>query len=113
MTIERIEILAVNESFTLEEKREICDAMAEAGLEFKPRKSCPNCYHDALVRLYNAQKPTEEVVQTEPACDYILKDGVDVKMLGKRINAMTITNELGAWAVAHGLPKVFFKSLPQ
>lgn len=106
---------------TKADKAFLVDAAARVGVDAtieNPR--CGTCWHELAMRIYEAVegKPEEpeEVEQEESKPDprYVLKKGVDVIFgkvgrVGVRVNALTLTDELGDKLIAAGFPKRYFE----
>ena len=70
---------------------------------------CPECYKDVAAVLYGIYKPA-------PAQDerrYVLREGLDVRFCGLRINAATLTDEMAEHILSAGFPERFFTRLPE
>lgn len=108
---------------TKEDKAFLSDAAARAGVDdtiTNPR--CGTCWHELAMKIYDAiadteeqsgeQTQQEETQNAEPR--YVLKKGVDVIFgkigrVGVRVNALTLTDELGDKLIAAGFPKKYFE----
>lgn len=109
---------------TKEDKAFLSDAAAKAGVDAtitNPR--CGTCWHELAMKIYDAiaeqeeqsveqQQQPEETQKAEPR--YVLKKGVDVIFgkvgrVGVRVNALTLTDELGDRLIAAGFPKKYFE----
>ena len=121
---------------TKADKAFLVDAAARVGVDAtieNPR--CGTCWHELAMRIYNAVegKPAEpaepedveqgeekpepeecEQAEEKPEPRYVLKKGVDVIFgkvgrVGVRVNALTLTDELGDKLIAAGFPKKYFE----
>lgn len=108
---------------TKEDKAYLSDAATRAGVDAtvtNPR--CGTCWHELALKIYDAiakkeeqsgeQPQPEETKEAEPR--YVLKKGVDVIFgkvgrVGVRVNALTLTDELGDKLIAAGFPKKYFE----
>lgn len=103
---------------TKEDKAFLSDAAARAGVDAtitNPR--CGTCWHELALKIYDAiaeqdEQSGEETQKAEPR--YVLKKGVDVLFgkvgrVGVRVNALTLTDELGDKLIAAGFPKKYFE----
>lgn len=88
-TLEKMKELANKSSFTDEEKAIIVSQCEKLSIEFRPTSRCKSCYQDAAVQCVIAMKMDEESDRT----GLRLKDGVDVLVNGRRLNAATITDD--------------------
>lgn len=103
---------------TKEDKAFLSDAAARAGVDAtitNPR--CGTCWHELAMKIFDAiaeqeEQSGEETQKAEPR--YVLKKGVDVLFgkvgrVGVRVNALTLTDELGDKLIAAGFPKKYFE----
>lgn len=108
---------------TKTDKAFLSDAATRAGVDAtitNPR--CGTCWHELAMKIFDAiaeyegrsgeQPQPEETQKTEPR--YVLKKGVDVLFgkvgrVGVRVNALTLTDELGDKLIAAGFPKKYFE----
>lgn len=108
---------------TKADKAFLLDAATQAGVDAtvtNPR--CGTCWHELAMKIYDAiaeqegksgeQPQPEETQKAETR--YVLKKGVDVIFgnvgrVGVRVNALTLTDELGDKLIAAGFPKKYFE----
>jgi len=102
--------LANKTNYTSEEKKYLRELAKENGIDFKPSQRCENCYNDLVIQL--AVKSRTEQADAHTDANYVLKDGVDFWFGGHvRVNAVTLTDELGSRLIRAGLSK-YFKKYP-
>lgn len=92
-------------NYTRADREFIRKLSAEMGVEFKPRKGCPNCYNDQAILLLSILKAKE----SGSGQRYKLKPGLDFRWKGERINDETLTDELAERLLAEGLPVILFE----
>lgn len=102
---------------TAETRKIIREACKDLGVTLKNTR-CKDCYIDAAIACYKkiteqqAEQQTEQAAETEERA-YKLKDGIDVIFLGRRINNVTLTDQLARYIIAHGFPKYYFAKREQ
>ena len=108
---------------TKEDKAFLSDAAVRTGVDAtitNPR--CGTCWHELAMNIYDALAEREEQSGEQPQPEethagqprYVLKKGVDVIFgkvgrVGVRVNALTLTDELGDKLIAAGFPKKYFE----
>ena len=106
---------------TKADKAFLSDAAARAGVDDTVTNTrCGTCWHELAMKIYDAidetddgeQTQNEETQNDEPR--YVLKKGVDVIFgkigrVGVRVNALTLTDELGDKLIEAGFPKKYFE----
>ena len=108
---------------TKEDKAFLSNAASQAGVDATiTNPNCGTCWHELALKIYDAiveqaeqsgeQPQHEETQKAEPR--YVLKKGVDVIFgkvgrVGVRVNALTLTDELGDKLIAAGFPKKYFE----
>lgn len=99
-----------NDKLTSAEKGIVQDLCVVLGIKFEPKSTrCKSCYQDAALQCYNEvmKRAAAEGEENDERC-YILRDGVDVLFGSIRVNAATLTDELGERIIARGFDKKFF-----
>ena len=97
--------LANQKTFTKQEREFLRSEAERLNVEFTYRKGCQDCYSDLAIQLF-------VLTDTPENKKYILKKGVDITIgvhNGIRVNAATLTDELGARLVEMGLTRLFEK----
>lgn len=93
---------------TKDDKTFILEQCAEHGVTIKGRR-CLSCYVDAAVELYRILTAgRSHNCGDKKAIRYRLKDGVDVRYNGERVNADTMTDERAEALLRRGFPIAFF-----
>ena len=96
--------LANKETLTTREKRFLKYEAERLGITPVIYAGCENCYRDLAVQIYAKEK---EVADAR----FILNDGVDIIFgrNGVRVNATTLTDEIGEALVKAGYSHLFSK----
>ena len=96
--------LANKETLTTREKRFLKYEAERLGITPVIYTGCENCYKDLAVQIYAKEKATEDA-------RFILNDGVDIIFgrNGVRVNATTLTDEIGEALVKAGYSRLFSK----
>lgn len=95
------------ENYTKTDRDTIRELSKSMGVTFKPRRGCPNCYHDQAVLLWSKLR-ADEAAKTSP-CNYKLKPGLDFIYRGQRINQNTLTNEIAEELLSEGFPAILIE----
>lgn len=92
---------------------QISEVMALLAFHEQPSEyTCPICFVDKALTLYNILMKKKKTEKEYRAPRYILKDKVNVIFMGELINEATITDENAERWVRMGLPLLFFKEYP-
>lgn len=106
---------------TKEDKAFLSDAATRSGVDATiTNQRCGTCWHELAMKIYDAIDEREEQSGEQPQQEetqnarYVLKKGVDVIFgnigrVGVRVNALTLTDELGDKLIAAGFPKKYFE----
>lgn len=106
------EIVAAGaDALTTDDKEFVKAEAAAAGLDFKPRQRCKNCYIDVALELWKMGRKAE-APKTDDGRRYVLHPDVNVRFSGVVINAATLTDEKAAEYIALGFPTSYFERIP-
>lgn len=109
---------------TNSDKSFLSDAAERAGVDDTVTNTrCGTCWHELAMKIYDAiaetdeqsgEQPQHEETQNAEQRRYVLKKGVDVIFgkigrVGVRVNALTLTDELGDKLIEAGFPKKYFE----
>jgi len=88
---EELRKIARKRTITEEEKKFVMDTSKELGIDWTPELACSNCYQDQAIVLLkhisdNAKSSHDNALK--------LKDGIDIRWRGVRVNSATITDEI-------------------
>lgn len=108
-TENKLRKIAEGQSLTDADKALVVSESEKLGLTFEPKTGCSNCYSDQAVLILQAVRNAKEKEGAkESEREFILRNGIDVIFCGYRINAETLTDELGRKLMMLGFPTKFF-----
>lgn len=101
--------LASAKRFLQAEKDFLISEAKRLHIDVNVKDGCSNCYRDLAVLIYNAEKSQHDIEQVVEKQNYILKQGVDIRFGGVRVNALTLTEKIAKKMIGAGLQKYFIK----
>lgn len=95
---------------TKEQQDRVQEIARKLGVSLPVKQKCKSCWIDTAVLCYNElEKKTAKTDTSTEVRKYVLKPDVDLLFGGLRINAATMTDELGQRIIARGFETKYFE----
>lgn len=109
---EKFAALAEKDKLNASDKKAIAAEADALGVEINP--NCPSCYKDAAIQIALHYKPEHK---TQTGSKYELFDDIDITIHSFKFGTMrccnaTISDDAARRWLAAGLPRRFFKTIP-